>query len=444
MSLLMDALRKAEQQKQQGAASDTAQAGNTAANGLALEPLSDQATATRPAIKPAAPAPKEDLHRRLPELPKRLEELDDQFFTADPALKKSIRAFAETKKPAIETTPPPIRPDTGTSREAAQNVFTAKQPAQTIGHGFAITVSVATLIAIAAIGGYFYWQMQPKGGLATAPGLAVQPPPLPKAPPPLQAVQPMPTPPAAAPTVQPAVARIEPEKSPAPRPASPQPFRSAPEQPVLQAAPQPPPDNSIRFNTRPTKADNSAETAHDAFLRGAVDQARSIWLKALQSDSRNLNALHGLAAIALQESKPDQAAALYRRALEVDPKDAVAHAGLLSINEPADARQAESRLKTLLAEQPNSPQLHFALGNLYMNDTRWAEAQQAFFKAHVADPANPDYLYNLAVSLDHLHQTSLAAQHYARALAAAQSQAAAFDPSQAEARMKALQAGRGQ
>jgi tetratricopeptide (TPR) repeat protein len=429
----MDALRKAEQQKQQGAAPDAVQAADVAASRLALEPQSDQVSAEKPVIETAAP--KEDLHRRLPELPKRLEELDDQFFTSDPALQKSIRALAETKKPGGAAIPPPVKPDMSNAREAAQNVFAAKQPARPIGHGFTITVSITTLIAIATIGGYFYWQMQPKGGLVVAPGLAVQP--APPAPPMLPATQSLPTPPTA-PTEQPAVARIEPERAPAQRPVSPPLVRSAPEQPALQAAPQPQPDNAIRFNTRPTKVDNSAETAHAAFSRGEVDIARSLWLKTLQSDSRNINALHGLAAIALQENKADQAAALYRRALEVDPKDAVAHAGLLSISIPADARQAESRLKGLLAEQPNSPHLHFALGNLYMNDARWAEAQQAFFKAHVADPANPDYLYNLAVSLDHLHQTNLAAQHYTRALVAAQTQAAAFDPAQVEERLKAL------
>ena len=74
-----------------------------------------------------------------------------------------------------------------------------------------------------------------------------------------------------------------------------------------------------------------------------------------------------------------------------------------------------------------------------MGEARWAEAQQSFFQAHVADPTNPDYVYNLAVSLDHLRQTSLAAQYYARALAA-ESQAVAFDRSQAEIRLRQLQA----
>jgi len=436
----MDALRKAELQKQQSGASAPVASGSES-NNLSLEPLAEQGMA--PQVPIESSTAKEEVNRRLPELPKRLEELDDQFFTADPALKRSIRALTDTKAPETESKTLPLKTSNNPSREAAQNVFAAKQPTQTIGHGFAITVSIATLIAIAAIGGYFYWQMQPKGGLAVSPGLAVQQAPL--APPPTPAAQAVPTAPAmttaAAPATAPPVAALQSSGTPrkadvvAPRTAvapSPTPPRAAAQQA------QEYPDSVIRVNTKQKKADGTMEAAHAAFSRGEIDLARSIWLKTLQSDPRNINALHGLAALTLQEGKPDQAATLYLRVLEVDPKDAVAHAGLLSINTPADARQAESRLKGLLAEQPNSPHLHFALGNLYMNDARWSEAQQAFFKAHVADPANPDYLYNLAVSLDHLHQTNLAAQHYARALVAAQSQVAAFDSAKVEERLKAL------
>ena len=428
MSLLMDALRRAEQQKQNGATSATAPAGAGGdGDNLSLEPLTE-----RP---PEPVAAQKNPDQRLPELPKRLEELDDQFFTADPVLQKSIRALAETRERAAEPSPTPVKAPAGNARAAAQNVFAVKQPAPTIGHGFAITVGVATLIAVAAIGGYFYWQMQPRGGLVAGPGLAAPQPPV--APPPAPAaVQAAPPTPIAATAAAPATPAIAAPATPA---------RVAPALP--QGAPErlaPPPDGGIRFSSGQKTAGTTMETAHAAFMRGETDLARSIWMKTFQTDARNLNALHGLAAIAQLEGRPDQAAALYRRVLEVDPKDAVAHAGLLAIWAPTDARQTESRLKGLLAEQPNSPHLHFALGNLYLNDARWAEAQQAFFKAHVADPANPDYLYNLAVSLDHLHQTKLAAQHYARALAAAKSHAAAFDPAQAEARIKMLQAERGQ
>lgn len=450
----MDALRKAEQQKQLGTTSSAPGVVDNAATGLSLEPLAE------PTIKPSADGASTpgSPHQHLPELPKRMEDLDDQFFTTDPGVQKSLRALADAKSRETEPPAPVKSGPESVSRAVAQNVFTAKQPAPVIGYGFAITVSVATLIAVAAIGSYFYWQLQPKGGLGGPAVLAPS-----AAMPATTAVQSAPLIPAAVPTPAatpsaPAAAEIRtPPSAPAPARATASEQRanegrvretavdavrvSEPKQaaPVVPAAQ---PDTAIRLSTRIGKADGTMEKAHEAFARGDIDTARAIWSRTLQIDSRNINALHGLAAIAQQEGKPGQANVLYRRIIEVDPKDAAAHAALFALNASTDARQAESQLKSMLAEQPGSPQLNFALGNLYAGEARWAEAQQAYFKAHVADSANPDYLYNLAVSLDHLHQPGLAAQHYARALVAARAQAAAFDPAQAEERMKTLQSGR--
>jgi tetratricopeptide (TPR) repeat protein len=443
----MDALRKAELQKQQGAKSPNPATTDSPADSLSLEPLAE------PTLKPSAEGllAKGDTHQRLPELPKRLEELDDQFFTTDPSVQKSIRALADAKaREANQPTAakPGVEP---ASRAAAQNVFAAKQPTPAIGYGFAITVSVATLIAVAAIGSYFYWQLQPKGGIGASPMLSARS----GAPLATPATSVAPVPPAASPTTPlplpaPAAASISTEQEIRSPVKSSVPTRNATREtnivPLPQqstpSAPASQPNTTIRLSSKAGKADGTMERAHEAFARGDVELARSIWLRTLQTDSRNINALHGLAAIAQQEGRADQANALYRRVIEVDPKDAVAHAALFALNVPTDARQAESQLKAMLAEQPAAPQLNFALGNLYAAEARWAEAQQAYFKAHVADAANPDYLYNLAVSLDHLHQTRLAAQYYARALVSAKTQAAAFDPAQAEERMKILQSGR--
>ena len=409
----MDALRKAEQQKRQAADSSPAPVRRDTPEPLGLEPL--------------------------PELPKRLEELDDQFLASDPGLQKSIRALAAAREHASESGAPTAPSGGDAARRAAQNVFAAKQAAPMVRHGFAIAVGASTLVALAAIGGYVYWQMQPRGGIVAAPGLAKAIPPQAVAPPAAGAAAPA----AAAATPRPAGPTPSPAGNAAPReapPATAQPRNARPPEANRLA---PTPDAAIRVSPRSPSPDATMETAHAAFARGETELARVIWQKALQSDPRNSNALHGLAALALKEGRPEQAEPLYRRALEVDPKDALAFAGLLSIAAPADARRAESRLRGLLAEQPDAPQLHFALGNLYLADSRWAEAQQSFFKAHTADPANPDYLYNLAVSLDHMNQTRLAAQYYARALAAGP-QPAAFDRAQAEIRLRQLQAAHAQ
>ena len=108
--------------------------------------------------------------------------------------------------------------------------------------------------------------------------------------------------------------------------------------------------------------------------------------------------------------------------VDLDPKNAVAQAGLASLAGASDPAAAQARLKQLLASQSadsGNPEqaaaLHFALGNLYAGQSRWSDAEQAYFQAQRLAPDNPDYAFNLAVSLDHLFQAKPALMYYQRA-----------------------------
>lgn len=431
----MEALRKAEQQKRQAAAQQNA--APAATDTLELAPLPGQ-DATAAAATEAA-----DAQGRLPELPTRLEDLDAQFFTQDAAAVKASRPTAGSMKrpPQADTALFRSQPaGDAAAREAAQNLFAAKRADSGGRFGFAITVGGLTVVAVVAIGGYLYWQLQPKGGLAAGPALVAAVPAVPAAAPAFSAPAPQAPQQPAAPPAQPL-----PMAPPADAlPAAPAAAERGPEaiaRPARPptAPPAPAPDAPIRLSaTAEKKAMPALERAHLAFDQGETGLARAAWQQVLQSDRRNPDALRGLAILAQQEGRPELALDYYLRVLEVDPKDAQAIAGVLSLKGQANPQLAESRLKTLLAEQPDSSYLNFALGNLYAQGARWAEAQQAFFQAHVADPANPDILYNLAVSLDHLHQARLAAQYYAQALEAADRRRAGFDQAQAAARLKVL------
>jgi tetratricopeptide (TPR) repeat protein len=452
----MDALRKAEQQKQKIAGQG--QSGpEMVPTDLELEPLSTAATPapqpaptpTLEAIEPVLSPASKPSRGSLPELPAQLADLDAQFLAHAASAPQTPRPTNAAAAPAPKPEPSPTRESSvDASRENARNIFEAKQPAQKSNRNFAIAIGLITLVATIGIGAYFWWEMQPKGGLAAggtprpqaAPApIAVAQPPASPAP----AVSPAPTftapatpPPLPAdqPATQQRMADEEEVEAPAPQRAA---TRPAPPPPQPEARPQSP----IRLATSTQKTNPLLEQAYQAFNRGESDLAQANWQKVLASDPRNADALHGLAAVALQRQQPSEAAEFYLRALEADPRDALALSGLVSIRTPADTQQTESRLKTLLADQPDSPYLNFALGNLHARSMRWAEAQQAFFRAHTADPANPDYLFNLAVSLDQLHQPRLAVQYYNRALAAAAQRPAGFDTAPVAARLKILQAG---
>lgn len=181
--------------------------------------------------------------------------------------------------------------------------------------------------------------------------------------------------------------------------------------------------------------DPMLNNAYLAYSGGKFDQAEQLYRKVNNLDARNMDAILGLAVIAQRRGEDNLAAHYYAQALALDPRNAVANAGVSALS-TADNR--ESRLKTLLNEQPDSSTLYFALGNRYAEQSRWAEAQQAYFNAYKLESGNSQLAYNLAISLDRLGQKKTAAQYYQRALQLDPGQHAGFDHSQITQRIEAL------
>lgn len=155
--------------------------------------------------------------------------------------------------------------------------------------------------------------------------------------------------------------------------------------------------------------------AYEALQSGDIARAKGLYEQVLQAEPRNMDALLGLGAIALNEGHIDDASRYYQRVLELDPRNSYAQAGLISIVGGADLQASESRLKQLIARDP-SAFLYFSLGNLYAEQAQWPSAQQAYFQAYQMQQDNPDYAFNLAIGLEHLGQTRLALDYYRKAL----------------------------
>jgi len=180
--------------------------------------------------------------------------------------------------------------------------------------------------------------------------------------------------------------------------------------------------------------------AYASLQAGSLASASQLYGQVLRSEPRNVDALLGLAAIALRENRNDDAAAHYRAILNADPRHALAQSGLIALTGRADPVMAESHLKQLIAREP-SAYLYFLLGNLYADQSLWAPAQQAYFQAHHLEPDNPDYAYNLAVALEHIGQPRLALGFYRRAVELATARRHVnFDPARARDRVTALAA----
>jgi len=209
---------------------------------------------------------------------------------------------------------------------------------------------------------------------------------------------------------------------------------------VAEARPAPviPSGISVRRGKAPAKADTRIEQAYADLQAGRIDQARAQYDALVAADPRNVNALLASASIATQQGRHDDATRTYLKVLELEPRNAYAQAGLIGFVGRADPASAEGRLKELIAREP-SAFLYFTLGNLYGDQNRWPEAQQAHFQAYHRDSSNPDYAYNLAVALEHVGQQKLAAGFYQAAveLAAARGYAD-FDTALVQARINQL------
>ncbi len=212
--------------------------------------------------------------------------------------------------------------------------------------------------------------------------------------------------------------------------------------PARQAHPEPVGDASIRLTRSESRRDRvgrSLEAGYAALSAGDDAAATRAYEAALQLDRNNADAWVGLASIAARAADPARATSLYGRALEIEPSHVAARSGLLSLRASTDPIADESRLRSMIADAGASPPLLYALGNALAAQQRWPDAQQAYFGAASGDPVQPDYAFNLAVSLDRLRQPKVALDYYRRALRLAAARTPRFDVGKARERVAELE-----
>jgi tetratricopeptide (TPR) repeat protein len=424
MSLLLEALKKAEKAKEEA---------QRRAQGERAE---------APAPQTSAPPEPEPVRTRneLPDIRQPLEILSEEPSKPEPSLAEEKPARAE---------PPPSRPAPkpeaaqASERAAARKVFEAKFREPNPRLPFLITLGALGVFAVGTVV-YFWLQLRPPAPLVNLnpkpPAGEVQ---VAAAAPAKPAVTPAPTP--TAPTA-PAPQTVIPGLPAAPTMTVP-PRPSAPvvETPLIKPQPKPalrapaPAESEISTTRQTPQVHPRVGTAYAAYLAGDMATARSDYQQALREEPANRDALLGMAALDVRAGRLESAEAAYLRLLQADPRDAHAHAAMLALRSGrVDPVAAESRVKSMLADNPGAHVLNFTLGNQFAQQGRWAEAQQEYFKAFASEPENADFAYNLAVSLDHLRQPRLALEYYQRALALARGRGAGFDLAAAESRVAQL------
>lgn len=474
----MDALKKAEAAKRKGADDAAPPASGAKASifgELTLEPISTDGAPTE-SDSSASPTDHQAIVEggnspaHLPELPANLGGLDAEFVAHHEAQKAAatpVRSSTVAKAPPTPSAVPVTATaaqlaakgkssastkDSATKadRDAARNMFDAKAiAAPARNRSFAYAIGIFTTLVALGIVGYFWWQLQPKtgfpsGGVPTRTAAPVAPPASPTATNPMPALASAVGTPSGQPGAAPAAAQtIDTAAVPVPAPTASAiaPTNTSAKKKRTDAAAENEPDDGIRLvrvTKSPLQINPALTKGFENFNRGNFAAAKIDYESILKTEPQNLEALHGLAAIAVREGRWNVADHFYERILVADPKDAAALSAMINLHGQNNPGAAESRLKGIVAEQPESAAAQFALGNLYAAQQRWADAQQAYFKAYSADAESPDILYNLAVSLEHMNQTKLAYQYYSLALEAAKRRPAGFDLTVAGARAAAL------
>jgi Flp pilus assembly protein TadD len=442
MSLLLEALKKAE---------------------LAKQVAKERAPSAEPERAPPEPAAPVITREKLPDISQPLEILTDDLRSSEPAGETASASSElslqgeEMFEPAAQAVPSTNEFARTAERAQAQQLFQVKEMDYNPRRPFYLTLGALALVGL-GYGGYVWWQMQPRysaapvqtqarpvgapaqSAAASAPVAA--PSELAAPAPPAQAPQ------AAARTAVPGIPPIQPVRPPR--------GRSQPASGTLASGPSAPRSElsssqsasvsqrtgealaPIAINAPTLSVDPLVEQGYQAFQRNDLAAARESYQRALAREPTNRDALLGLAAIDVRLGQLSSAEARYLKLLEIDPRDSHAVANLITLRGQLDPVASESRLKTLIATQPETALLHFSLGNQYAQQSRWAEAQSAYFKAYSVDPENADYAFNLAVSLDQLHQGKLALEYYQRALALTEKRAASFTPAQARLRVQEL------
>lgn len=193
----------------------------------------------------------------------------------------------------------------------------------------------------------------------------------------------------------------------------------------------------ITSNSRFEEKDQLLAEAFAAYQKGDDKTALQKYASVLKIDSTNRNALLARAAIAVQNGDNASAIKDYQHLLLANPKDSLAMSSFISVAKTAPD-QSESQLKLMIRDEPDSPHLNFVLANIYSAQNRWQEAQSLYFKALENNPRDPNYAYNLAVSLEHIAKPKVAITYYERAISNFENGLATFNRDVVDNRIEML------
>ncbi len=183
----------------------------------------------------------------------------------------------------------------------------------------------------------------------------------------------------------------------------------------------------------------SLSNAYEALQSGRLSEARQHYENVLQRQAKQTDALLGLANIDAQEGQVIDARRRYEDVLAIEPANKVAQLGWLYTYQSDVSSKGLTVLQEMLSTYPKNPDILLAIGHQYAKQSKWSEAQKAYFNAFTAQPDNPVIAYNLAVSLDKLEKYKAAVSYYEKAISLKTRTYAGLDEQKIYARIKELE-----
>ena len=140
--------------------------------------------------------------------------------------------------------------------------------------------------------------------------------------------------------------------------------------------------------------------AMQSHRRGRLDEAESLYRRALRRDPHHVDALHFLGVLTSQRGRHAEAAELIRQALVLNPRYADAWNNLGNVLAGMDRwDEAATAYQRTIELAPGNPSAHCNLGVMLLRSDRLAEAAAAFQQAISLAPGLAEAHFNLGKAL---------------------------------------------
>ncbi len=154
------------------------------------------------------------------------------------------------------------------------------------------------------------------------------------------------------------------------------------------------------------------------YQQGKLEESKAVYLRVLEADPLNFDALNLLGLIAARQMNHSLAVKFIREAIQVNPDFAPAHSNLgAALKALQRLDEAVASYERAIALAPDTAEAHSNLGNALREMRRPVEALARYDHAIALKPNYADAYYNRGNALNDLQRRDEAAASFARAFA---------------------------